>query len=394
MENLPGTLWINRGRWNWRVTLPGEDRRRNYPLRLPKQKLALPEERGSDLAESIAWRIWEKATKASAPHDNGMTLDQVVARFLAWAESAYRRTDGTPTREIVNCEIALRSLRAMHGAEPIDNVGYEHILAARDALENTVDGEDGPKYHRNTINQRVGVWKRFVRWALDNRLCSPRTKADWWAMSNLARLRSKALESVPVGPVPHWMVKATLPYVSPTAAAMIRVQELCGARPGEICAMRPCDIERRRKVWVYRPGQHKTLHRDQVRVIVLGPQAQTILLAHLGKRPNWKSDAPMFPPQEIPKRTPARPGDRTSYVQVIRYAVKAARKAGAKSIENWTPNQLRHACGTRVRRRFGADVAGAVLGHTQGQRITDRYTRTAIEAEIISASSRAMIALG
>ena len=316
-------------------------------------------------------------------HDACMTLDAVASRFLAWAETAYRREDGEPTREAGNCELALRTLRAMYGAESIDNVGYKHLLAVRDALE--VAG----KYHRNTINQRVGVWKRFIRWALDARLCSPQTKSEWWAMGNLARLRSTAKESVPVGPVPHWMVKAVLPRVSATAAAMIRVQELCGARPGEICSMRFCDVERRRRVWVYRPASHKTTHRDQIRVIVLGPRARAVLLAYLGKI-DWRSDAPVFPPAEIPKRRPAHPNHRTpiAYSQVIR---GAARTAG---IEHWTPNQLRHACGTRVRRRFGRDMASVVLGHAHGQRITDRYTRNAIEAELISTATRAMLRLG
>ena len=57
---LPGTLWINRGRWNWRVKLPGDTKRKNYPLYWNNQKVALAEEKGRSLAESLAWRLWNK----------------------------------------------------------------------------------------------------------------------------------------------------------------------------------------------------------------------------------------------------------------------------------------------------------------------------------------------
>ncbi len=60
---LPGTLWVNHGRWNWRVKLPGDDKRKNLPLRLPGQSLPIPEGKGKSLAESLTWQIWEKATR-------------------------------------------------------------------------------------------------------------------------------------------------------------------------------------------------------------------------------------------------------------------------------------------------------------------------------------------
>jgi len=370
VPELPGTLWVNRGRWNWRVRLPGEKKRRNFPLRLSGAKLALPEERGRDLAVSLAWRQWEKVTREhDAEQPAAPTLDSVAGQFCAWARTYYRRADGSLTGESDNCEYALRPLRAKLGDESIDNVGYASLLQVRDTLETS-------GLQRTTINQRVGIWRRFIAWALENRLCLPTTKAEWCALGNLKRHRSSAPEGEPVAPVPHAQVKRALPFMPEHVQAMVRVQEFTGMRPGELRAMRPCNIERKDNVWIYRPPQHKNAHRGQPRVIVIGPRAQRVLSSMVG---DWGSGELIF----------ADVAGRNSYAQAVR---RACRSAG---VDRWTPNQLRHACGTRVRRKFGVDAARAVLGHARGDsRITDRYTREAIEAEVIEAATPPMLSLG
>lgn len=384
---LPGTLWLNRGRWNWRVHLPGTPARRNYPLRLPGQSVALAELKGRDLAVSIAWRMWESATrKGLGAHDECMTLDDVCGLFLAHAETYYRRADGSPTREAFNCELGLRPLRALHGSRPIDDIAYQDILAARDGLI-----ELG--LNRSTINQRVGIWKRFFAWALENRHCSAQTKSEVWAIGNLKRNRSTAPESEPVLPVSHRDVKRTLPYMTDSVRAMVLVQELCGARPSEICAMRPGDIEKRRAVWIYRPASHKTEHKGGCRVVVLGPRAQKVLASVLSRA---AANGYLFAPAQNAAHAPRDKWTTSHYGRAVRRAVRAARRDGV-DVQEWAPNQLRHACGTRVRRKFGPELAGAVLGHATragSARITDNYTRTAIERELIAAASRPMTLIG
>jgi integrase len=144
--------------------------------------------------------------------------------------------------------------------------------------------------------------------------------------------------------------------------------------------MRPRDIEQRRGVWVYRPASHKTAHKNNVRVIVLGPRAQAILAAWMKKTP---SDGYLLQSSEGGVWT------SSLYSQAIRKAAKAA------GVPLWSPNQLRHACGTRVRRKFGLEAASAVLGHSVGRsRITDTYTHAAVERELILAASRAMKSIG
>ncbi len=41
---------------------------------------------------------------------------------------------------------------------------------------------------------------------------------------------------------------------------------------------------------------------------------------------------------------------------------KACKRAGVPS---WSPNRLRHTAATEIRRRYGLEEAGAVLGHSK-----------------------------
>ena len=62
---------------------------------------------------------------------------------------------------------------------------------------------------------------------------------------------------------------------------MIRFQRLTGCRPGEVCILRPCDVDTSGEVWAYRPESHKTEHHGRDRVIFLGPKAQDVLRPYL-----------------------------------------------------------------------------------------------------------------
>jgi len=93
--------------------------------------------------------------------------------------------------------------------------------------------------------------------------------------------KSDAKETGPVLPVDDATVEATIAHLRPLVADMVRLQRLTGIRPGEVCVMRPCDIDRTGDVWQYRPHEHKMEHKGRSRVILLGPKAQAILRPYL-----------------------------------------------------------------------------------------------------------------
>ena len=47
--------------------------------------------------------------------------------------------------------------------------------------------------------------------------------------------------------------------------------------------VRPCDLDRSDDVWIYRPESHKTEYHDRDRIILIGPQAQGVLLRYLAR---------------------------------------------------------------------------------------------------------------
>jgi integrase len=89
--------------------------------------------------------------------------------------------------------------------------------------------------------------------------------------------RTEAPEGEPVRPVPEEHVAAVLPHLFRQVKAMVELQTLTGMRPGEVCVMRTCDVDRSGRLWTYKPGSHKTAYRSHERTVYIGPKAQRVL---------------------------------------------------------------------------------------------------------------------
>src|SRR5262249_33892800 len=91
------------------------------------------------------------------------------------------------------------------------------------------------------------------------------------------------------------VVERTLKFLSPTLQAMVQLQLLTGMRPGELLAMRPCDLTTTGAVWEYKPPSHKMKHYNKDRVVMIGPKAQEVLRPFLG----LELTAPVFSPKRV-----------------------------------------------------------------------------------------------
>ena len=80
-------------------------------------------------------------------------------------------------------------------------------------------------------------------WAVESELLPGEVLYRLPAVKGLRRGRSDARESNPVRPVVAPHIDAVLPYLSDQIGAMIRLELLCGARGGELNAMRVRDID-------------------------------------------------------------------------------------------------------------------------------------------------------
>jgi integrase len=222
----------------------------------------------------------------------------------------------------------------------------------------------------------------------------------------------EAPERSSIKPVAEDHIVAIKPHVTPQVAAMIDLQLWSGCRPGEVCVIRTIDINTQGPIWEYRPHSHKTEHHGKDRVIYLGPHAQEILKPWLKtdlhayvfspaegrawyqaqRAANRKTPRPKRRPSPQRKPQPKRaPGDRYnvfSYGHAIQRACELAfgmpkeLRRVSKKLEAderkrllrtaaewreghcWSPNQLRHNAGTRIRAAYGIEAARVILGHS------------------------------
>ena len=85
---------------------------------------------------------------------------------------------------------------------------------------------------------------------VENELLVPSVYQALQAVRGLAKGRTEAVESKPVKPVPLEAVEAIRPHVSRQIWAMIQIQLLTGARPGEVVLMRTGDLNTCGSIWL------------------------------------------------------------------------------------------------------------------------------------------------
>ncbi len=313
-----------------------------------------------------------------------LTINELMVAYWDKHVVVYYAKNGRPTSEVDNSRQALRFLRKLYGSTPARDLGPQ-------ALKNVRQSMIEARRCRTLINKDINRIRGMFRWAVEQELLPVGVYQALLSVAGLRKGRSDAKEAVPIGPVPEAHVLETLPHLSPQVAAMVRLQMLTGARPGEVAAIRPGDVTPGVEgSWIYRPAEHKTEHFERRRAIVLGPRAREVLRPWLDRAP----DAYCFDPAEVvaarharqragrrspmtpshaartpglaPKRKPGRRYTRNAYRVAIR---RACLKAGVPA---WSPLQLRHTAATAIRARFGLEAAQVVLGHAQAD-VTEIY---------------------
>lgn len=408
-QNVPGTVWKSHGSWHWRVKFPDEKRRRDVVLTFPFSGRRIPADSPQSVAESAAFRLWDARVARTRPDGTPVfTVNELCDRWIANAQAYYRRPDGTATGRAGIQSHLVRDLRELYGRRPVEALTHPDMLRLRDRLV-------GRGLARTTVNGVLGTLRRMFAWALDEALVSAQTKAELTQVANLRAFRSPARETEPVRAVPDDVIEATCAHLPGSLADMVRVHRLTGMRPGEVCGLAWDRIERVGEVWAYRPAHHKLEWRRQARVVAIGPRAQAVLEKYAG------ADGAIFSPaRALAERAADARAARVSPVgegedgrraaarreagmevrkaagswDVNAYCRAIARACARHGIERWSPNRLRHTCATAVRRRLGIAAARAVLGHSLGMRVTDRYSFEAAEEEILREATPAALAMG
>jgi integrase len=332
---------------------------------------------------------------APEPEAGGITLAALGVRYLDWAQGYYRTGDGGTTSSVDGIRMALKVLFPFSDL-PAAAFGPKMLKRMQEML--VMEGRP-----RVTVNRTVKTLRRLFKWAAAEELVPVEVWRSLEAVAPLQKGRTDAPEVPKVEEVPDAVVEATLPHLTRIVAVMVQVQRLTGARPGEVCLMRPADIDRRSDIWIFTPEHWKCEWRDdgELRQLAIGPECQKLLMPFLLRH----SKAYCFSPAEALKehnearrearetklwpshanrqlkgrggRPASEQYDTTAYRRAIH---RACERAG---IERWSPNQLRHLRAGEIKERLGIEVAGAVLGHrhlSTTEVYADRKLRQSIEA--------------
>jgi integrase len=300
--------------------------------------------------------IAEFVTNGRQPfyHSDEILVEHLIVRFLDYMETE-RQYSETAKKQII---LVLRQLNSLYGKQPVSAFSPLAFKTIRKQFLERGLAKD-------TINKYTSIIRQVFHWGYDEAGIVPMEIAAALKMIPLLKSgQTSAIEYEDIQPVDDEIVKKTLPYLKPQLQDMVKVQRYISGRPQDIFNMRLCDIDRSEEVWKYTPFTHKTKHKKKIRELPIGPKAQQILLPYLEQ---CKDD----PEQFVFPRSKAK-----YYWRNYGTAIAAAcKKAG---VLVWTPNQLRHAGGTEVRKKFGLDFAQAVLGHANAK-TTEIYAKVSFE---------------
>jgi len=321
------------------------------------------------------------------------TVSELLLAFWKHAENHYRHPDGTHTEELNWFRVSLRPVRELYGHTPAKEFGPRALKVVREVM--IASGLSRP-----TINARVRRVRHAFKWGVAEQLVPVAVHQALATVAGLQLGRCSAPEPEPIGPVDPAHVDATLPFLSVTVSAMVRVQLLTGMRPGEVCQLRPCDIDKPAAVWLFRPKQHKTAYRDRSRVVAIGPQAQTLLSQFWiddpteylfssrkaveafreerkanRKTPRFVSHMQRNVEKRVsaPQRTLGVRYTTGSYGQAIKRAVARAKRE-EKQLDDCTPTNF----ATQTRKRYGLEGVQVALGHATAD-VTQIYAESDLE---------------
>jgi integrase len=315
-----------------------------------------------------------------APHR--LTIAEAVVQYKAHAERYYGAS-----RETDNLQEAIRPVREKFGFLPMSDFGPLQLRTIRNQW---IEQE----LARNTINARVIRVKRFFKWAVSHELTDASVLVRLDSVESLMPGRG-GIETKSKRAVTWEKVEATLPYLPEMVRGMVLFAWHSGARPAEVTTLTTRAVIEAEgypiaDVWVIRIDKHKTATWGHTREIPIGRSAQAVLAPWLRTE---SPDKPIFSPRRVDarqakrkgKRLPGETYSRAAFQQVVRRACRRAfvhptlGKIPEKQLTDaqraelrqwqrdheWSPNQLRHAFGTRIRNVGGIEASQVALGHAK-----------------------------
>lgn len=263
-------------------------------------------------------------------------IKDLVADFRQRALPRFEKNNAQHNRFKNLCDL----LEQRHGDERPEDFGPRKLEALRDKF-----AKDGCS--RSYCNAKTRCIVRIFKHGVSRELV-PADRLT--ALESLEPLRKgEGRETTKRTKVSTETIKLTLPHLTPTVQAMVRLQLATAMRPSEIFKMTPAMIDRSGAVWMYRPDSHKTeQHGKNKAVPILGEALKALSPFMFGNANDLCFVTEL-----------GTPWNKDSYRIAVTRAAKAAKAP------HWTPYALRHATAQAVRDVAGPEAAQALLGHSR-----------------------------
>ncbi len=322
-------------------------------------------------------------------------IAEVIERYLFDRKAFY----GEDLANWDRGKSAMRYLNRGFGHYKVDQFGMGELRRLREIMCEPVarpykDKKRPPRVYsicRTQINAMMREVTRFWKWAAEHEMASTEHYSRCKVLTPLQRGHCPAPETDPVKPVPLGDIEKVKGFVNRSVAALIDLQLLTGARPGELLHLTAEDLDRSGEVWKVRLAKHKTAHIGKQRCLYFGAKAQAVLKPLLLRRAPGEY---LFSPKDHLDRVremseghrregqpeSVRKTDRTIGLCYNKdsYRKAIARACEAAGVPHWHPHQLRHTAATEFRKQYGVEAARAALGHSH-------LNATEIYAEVDSA---------
>ncbi|MEL6396611.1 MAG: tyrosine-type recombinase/integrase [Planctomycetota bacterium] len=295
-----------------------------------------------------------------------------IREFCSWAREHvlghYKHVlSGEPTGEADNYVAILRVLEPMFGHIAAKDFGQVELYQL---LRHYAEAGCKRSYAA-TVKRRLIRLFRTASFPQYGELLPRSVSQELSQLEDMGGLRFAPARTRDRGPLTAEQIDGTLRELRDQPATVVRLMLATGMRPTETLRMRAEDIDRRGRVWIYRPEVHKTAHHGKDRLVPLVGEARQIVESLLRQyRTGFL----------FPGRDPDTHYQRTS---LDRNVFRAASRAG---VEIWTPGQCRKTAATMIRRDADPDLARALLGHEDLSTTTRHYARLDEMAKAVEAA--------
>ena len=199
-----------------------------------------------------------------------ITVSRLAIEFAKYAKQKHGETN-----EWVQIRLVLKTMRETYGHLAADEFGPVRFENYRQSL---VDRNLSRLVVKRKANYVLKMFQRGVKLELI-------PVEIWQRLLAVGPLEARCKPAKKVLPVSDAVIEATQAELTPVLRDLVEVHRLIGARPSEVCNMRPCDIDRTADIWIYTPATHKTEHHGRTRKILIGPKAQAVLSRYLFRDP-------------------------------------------------------------------------------------------------------------